>query len=149
MHYSTKMGAVRCTEILLRKGAELKQNSEDPPVVPPVIKFSIHKGCALILDQVIRLRQTNSCVKYLGDCEIMATLQQEDQTLMKTALNSPVLVRSMLNLLLSMETTSQDGTETPELEFLKSRLQIIGQLSDEKKRRGGPLTLPTIVSLLT
>ena len=38
LYYSTKLGAVRCTDILLRKGARLTENGEDPPVVPTVIE---------------------------------------------------------------------------------------------------------------
>ena len=151
LHYSTKMEAVRCTEILLRKGAQLKVNGEDPPVVPPVIELAVQKRYAPILDTIARIKQTNPDANYLGDSEIMSILEKQDQTstLVKTSLSSPALVKSMLNLLLKIETTREDGSEIPELEFLQKIPRTLGPLPDERKTRGDILTLPTIVSLLT
>ena len=74
----------------------------------------------------------------------MASLQ-EDQTLLKTSLHSPALVRSMLTLLLAIETPREDGRETPELGFLRNRLKTV----DKRQRTEDVLDVPTIVSLLT
>ena len=152
LHYSTKMGAARCTETLLRKGAQLKENGETPPVVPPILELAVRKRYAPILDTIVRIKQQTN-PDYLSDREIMSTLQRQDQTLMKTSLSSPAVARSMLNLLLSIDTTREEGTKTPELEFLQNRLRTLGLLPDERKTReessGDILTLPTIVSLLT
>ena len=56
LHYSTKMGAARCTEILLRKGALLKENGEDPPLQPFVVKVAAEKNLPTLLEH---LRKTN------------------------------------------------------------------------------------------
>ena len=149
LHYSTKMGAARCTQILLRKGAELKENGEDPPVVPPVIELAVQKGYAPILETVARLKQTNPGMNYLGDREIVSALQRQDEDRMKTSLRSPAFARSMVSLLLSIETSSEDFRSTSELEFLQNRMRIIRALPDERKTRGEILIQPTIVSLLT
>ena len=77
LHYSTKMGAARCTEILLRKGAQLKENCENPSIIPPVIELAVQKRYAPILDTIARIKQTNPDANYLGDSEIMSTLEKQ------------------------------------------------------------------------
>ena len=138
-HYSTRQKAVRCTEILLRKGALLKENGEE--VVPPVIELAVQNRYAPILDALARNTSSEN------DRKITLSLQQ-DQTLLKTSLNSPALVRSMLNLILALETTRDDVPETPQLEFLRNRLRTFGRLQDRRQRREDILDGPTIVSLL-
>ena len=134
------MGAARCTEILLRKGALLKENGEDPPVVPQVIELALQKRYMPILDQVARMERTNPGT-------MAQQLQQQNADGMRTFLHTPELARSMVGLLLSMETTSGDFRSTPELEFLQSRLRTAQPEQDE--RREDIPTQSTIVSLMT
>ena len=101
LHYSTKLGAVRCTDILLRKGARLTENGEDPPVVPPVIELAVEKRYAPILDTVSKIKQINPDMGYLSDHEIMSTLQKKDGTsaflFLVTVLKSVLELRKISN----------------------------------------------------
>ena len=142
LHYSTRMGAAMCTEILLRKGAELKENGEDPPVVPQVIKFAVKAGYAPILDTVAKIKRTKTGREIMAS-QIMASLQQ-DRTLLKASLNSPAIVRPMLNLVLPLS-IGGEFVKTAELEFVEDRLKELNQSQDESE---DILTVPTILSLI-
>ena len=56
---------------------------------------------------------------------------------MRTSLHSPVFVRSMSSLLLSIATTSGDVTGTPELVFLQDRLRRAGLVESVRGPAGG------------
>ena len=159
LHYSTKLKAVRCTEILLRKGAKLTENGENPPEVPSIVKLAVQSRYAPILDEIARIKRQSPDTKFLGDGDIMLALQEQDdncsrdQTLMETSLGSPVIVRSILNLLLPMA-TSRSYPATPELKFLQERLREVTPSKDDTAmqlmmRKENILTVSTVTSLMT
>ena len=140
--------AARCTEILLRKGAHLKENGEDPPIIPSVIELALQSGYAPILNTVARIKKTNPGVKYLSNHEIISTLQQHQEAdSMRTSLCSPAFARSILNFLYSLKVTNRDFTSTPQLGFLQSRLTSVRELKEVDETDAIP-SLPTFVSLM-
>ena len=78
LHYSTKEGAWRCTIILLRKGALMKENGDKK--APMVIESAVLGQHASVLDEVARLKEETPTeealvrLKYLQDEDIMEIL---------------------------------------------------------------------------
>ena len=101
LHYSTKEGAWRCTIILLRKGALMKENGDGQ--VPELIKTAIQGRHGPVLEEVVRLNRETFKFHFQDDY-ILEILQQGDQgqSLLMTSLSSPALVRSTLDLLMQM-----------------------------------------------
>ena len=91
LHYSTKEGAWKCTIILLRKGALMKENGDGQ--VPKVIESAIQGRHILVLDEVARLKreipaeETREKLKHLQDNDIWRILHKEDrgETLLTTS----------------------------------------------------------------
>ena len=146
LHYATEMNAAKCTEILLRNGAFLKQNGEDPPLYPSVIVLAVKVGNTKILEEIPKRHSKH---------EIMALLRQEmDHTLSKAIFKSPAVIRSWLNLILPFLDGNRSHPHTynefmslpsfmrtPEIEFLLNRLTKLTLAKNI-------LTVPTVLSLI-
>ena len=150
LHFSSRMQAVKCTEILLKNGAELKEFQESknqPPVVPPVIENAVKWNSAVMIEIVARRRRENPGQKYLSGQDVKATVLKEfkpDQpneastgkswTILEKSLFtfSPRLVRAMLNLVLPIQW--EESARLPEVDFLLSQLQGLDDM-DEKVRK--------------
>ena len=144
------MRAVKCTEILLKNGAELKEFQESknqPPVVPPVIENAVKWNSAVVIEIVAQRRRENLDQKYLSDEDVKATVLKEFEpiqsneastgkswTILEKSLFtfSPRLVRAMLNLVLPIQW--EESARLPEVDFLLSQLQGLDDM-DEKVRK--------------
>ena len=150
LHFSSRMQAVKCTEILLKNGAELKEFQESknqPPVVPPIIENAVKWNSAVMIKIVARRRIENLDQKYLSDEDVKATVLKEFEpiqsneastgkswTILEKSLFtfSPRLVRAMLNLVLPIQW--DESARLQEVDFLLSQLQGMDDL-DEKVRK--------------
>ena len=150
LHFSSRMQAVKCTEVLLKNGAELKEFQESknqPPVVPPVIENAVKWNSAVMIEIVARRRRENPDQKYLSDQDVKATVLKEfepDQsngvstgkswTILEKSLFtfSPKLVRAMLNLVLPIQW--DEGTGLTEVDFLLSQLQGLDDINEKFRK---------------
>ena len=146
LHYSTKKNAEKCTNILLKNGAELKEfskNKGEPPIIPAVIEDAVRWNSFAILETLTEIRRDNPNQKHLSDQEVLTTISKkyesrnseelgQNWTILQHSLFtfSPRLVRAMLNLVLPI--LLKEERNIPEVDFLVSHLEVLDQEKDRE-----------------